>query len=161
MKRLYLLSTATVFFFTFFLTQSCKKDAFKPDSFNCSSCRPGTGVEDSLITKTLEISQSDWVSQGDGKFSCDLNAVLQGMGSSANRVSSMYINNVGSLQQIFPGHLANCMGGTIYAIRSGSGDGESLSMNFILADQQIHYEEFSRGGIVPFRTTEFRLLLLR
>ena len=149
MKHLFLTGCAIIIL----ISISCKKDSVsaanypKPDSPSLSAW------------KTVYITDSNWITEGERVFESDLTAIINDAGASVNEVYSMELADEGSSFQFFPCCQLSYMGGHLSASIYSTADKETCTLSFNYYDMDTHSGELPNPWKVPFQSVVIKVWL--
>ena len=132
---------------------SCKKDSVsaanypKPDSSSVSTW------------KTVYVTDSNWITEGEGVFKSDLTAIINDAGASVNEVYAMALVNEGSSFQFFPCCQVSYMGGHLSASIYSTADKETCTLSFNYYASDAHNGELPNPWKVPFQSVTVKVWL--
>jgi hypothetical protein len=140
------------------LTVSCKKDTIKSNRQPCDTCNPTPIV---TTQGPLFIHDSNWVKQPDGTFKSDITGLILQAGGTVNKLYSLEILDEGNLYQIYPNSHVQLLGGIFSGSVVKYYDNEICTVTYIFSAQNRYFGELANGGLLPFRSIVFRVLITK
>jgi hypothetical protein len=153
MKRLFFIGCTMVIL----ISISCKKDSVNDVTHACNPCITDTPSGPHL--KTIYITDSNWVGQGQYVFKSDLTQLIKETGAAVNEVYALQLVNAGMEFQFFPCCPIIFHGGALSGSVYSTGDEKTCTLTFTYTDQNAHNGERPNPGLVPFQSIEVKVWL--
>ena len=143
MKHVYFLACAMIML----ISVSCKKDAVNSFKDQCNPCTADT--PSALHSKTVYITDSNWVRQGQQVYKSDLTQLINESGATVNEVYALQLIDETASFEFYPCCQINYKGGELSAAVYLTGSEKICTATFSYSDQDAHAGEFAG---LPFQS---------
>ncbi len=135
---------------------ACKKDSVNNVTHICNPCITDTP---SLHWKSIYITDSNWVGQGQHVLKSDLTQLIKEAGGTVDEVYALQLVNEGMEFQFYPCCPVNIHGGELSGSVYATGNETTCTLTFSDTDQGTYHGESPNHGITLFQPIIVKVLL--